>query len=365
MRLQFTLPLTAMPKSLALKAYVWVCGCVHVFSLAEASLLRPARVERTSELSYVDGERFLESEQLLSTARIEGVAEPELSDDDGEVFYESEQWDHKALRQPGSFVSTQPHGKDKCLILYHIPKCAGSSLMKYFNDNGLRLWTHYGDMTGMDHLPRTDRSDKDFEPLDADIFMGHFMPKNFKQKLREFGMTRNCYEATVLRDPFERVASALYFHQSLRQADRNGDQDQELHVQRMSHASVETLEYFDDICRRFQTGHSMPWDGYSQSYRESYKSACNVSQAKEQLSALDFVLFTEDFQTVLTTFGSIFGIRPASPTFNSKSLVKNKSRNPGFKDLNPKLRDLIEKANLNDSELYNWAVQTMRAGHML
>lgn len=309
----------------------YVSGCV--FSLAEASFSRAARVSG-------DGEWFFDSgHKSWLSARTKRASE--LSEDDGEMFMLSEQRKHGALRQKRQHIHMKK-GKDRCLILYHIPKSAGTSLQHFFTDKGLRLWTHYGIMTDETALPTSDRDSKPFEPLDADVFMGHFTP-DFRRKLREFGMTRNCYEATVLRDPLERVASALYYH--------HPQENQNLYTQRMSHPSADNVEYFDDICRRFD--HSTSWNSYDKSYRNSYRIPCDLTKAKAQLSALDFVLFTSDYQKTLTTLGAIFG----NQTLPSSSAVENSSKNPGFRKLKPKLRSLIRKANKEDSLLYSWAEQ--------
>jgi hypothetical protein len=239
--------------------------------------------------------------------------------------------------------------KDTCLIMYHVPKCGGTSLHRFFNDNGLKLWTHYGTLDPNSPPPYSDRGHA-VSFLSADVYMGHWTPA-FKHILRDrFGMKRNCYEATVLREPYDRVASALFFHHS--------GYTQEQLIGLMKEGPVrETIEYYNDECRRFGSAENV-WDTYSQAYKNENlaKASCNASAAVRRLSELDFVFSTSNFRNILDTLGALFGLKDIK-----LPPVLNGSKSPGFKQLLPELQRLISSGNEKDMEVFASASGSTRA----
>jgi hypothetical protein len=284
--------------------------------------------------------------------------------DDGEFFYESEQiagvpnslradYDVVPTTVPrqsanASFSPNQLQ-KDACLIMYHIPKCGGTSLHRFFNDNGLKLWTHYGTLDPNSPPPYSDRGYAG-SFLSADVYMGHWTP-DFKQILRDkFGMNRNCYEATVLRTPYERVASALFFHHP------GYSQDQLVGLMKQGPVR-ETIEYYNDECRRFG-GADNVWDTYSQAYKNDNmaKASCNASAAVRRISELDFVFSTSDYRGILGTLGTLFGLKDIK-----LPPIMNASPNPGFNQLLSELQRLISAGNERDMEVFASASDSTRA----
>eukprot|EP00931_Biecheleriopsis_adriatica_P109512 TRINITY_DN83775_c0_g1_i1.p1 TRINITY_DN83775_c0_g1~~TRINITY_DN83775_c0_g1_i1.p1 ORF type:complete len:311 (+),score=40.84 TRINITY_DN83775_c0_g1_i1:60-992(+) len=252
-------------------------------------------------------------------------------------------------------AAAQRHAKDRCLILYHIPKSGGTSLYNCLKGHGLRVWTHYAPLYTIEGYRwnngnvQSDRDTKHFNIRDADVYMDHWTAgdQGFRAWLSKMGIRRNCYEATVLRNPLERVSSALHFHHAA--------YSWKDHVETMSKGpSLSTFEYFNDMCRMFGSDPLTHWDAYDLRYRQAFSSRCNMDRAKKVLSDLDYVLFTDDFGEVLETLRLLF--KPARSVHAAhENVVDNESGNPGFNNLPAKLQQLIQNGNQEDSRLYEWA----------
>lgn len=245
--------------------------------------------------------------------------------------------------------------KDNCLIVYHVPKCGGNSLMKFLQDNGLRLWTNYGPLNDNSDL-RTIPSDHDADVsfLDADVYMG-LWPPGFKQHLRDNGMHRNCYEATVLRKPLDRVSSNLFFWFSGNSTDdlfrvmANGPEyngDYPTGPGQTVPGNL-TFSLFNLLCRQF----SVPQNDWHSIYDAIWQN-CNVSLAKQVLSSMDSVGFLEDMGAVQKKISELLGF---SDNIQEESDVLNGSENPGFLSLPAELKTIIYENNRQDAELYEWA----------
>merc|ERR1719433_369324 len=110
----------------------------------------------------------------------------------------------------------------------------------------------------------------------------------------------------------------------------------------------DTLEYFNDECRRFSSHPPKLFDSYDKAYHEGFAAKCDVSYAIKRLSQLDFVLFTERFQQIKNVFQQIFQLKEEVRI----PKVKERSNNPGFRDLPKELRELIAAGNADDAAFY-------------
>ena len=158
--------------------------------------------------------------------------------------------------QPVSADAGEP--TKECLIVYHVAKSAGMSLLAWMLQEDLSVWAYYGRPLGRRASTAAFSSTHPLDsghllgpPLDADVYMGHFAiwtndqkdggaayqrqwaryglsvppDETFPAFLRSRGMARRCGQMTMLRDPHERLASHLFFArpQALAQGVPQGD----------------------------------------------------------------------------------------------------------------------------------------------
>ena len=112
--------------------------------------------------------------------------------------------------------------RDRCLIIYHVPKTAGQTLTEWAERKaGLKVWRQAQTL----HHGQYRLSQRERQLLaQADVIIGHFSPApsklaqrwrshpTFASFLKAHNFTRRCHQWTLLREPRARVASALFFH---------------------------------------------------------------------------------------------------------------------------------------------------------
>lgn len=256
--------------------------------------------------------------------------------------------------------------KDRCLILTHIPKAGGTSLFDFFVANGLKLWARYGSMA-WDEDPRGFISDRPVgtqTPFhDADVYMGHFTPQ-FKAYLQHHGMKRNCYEATMLRNPLERVASSLFFH------NQHGVPNEALFIEMLRNATgpgwglgrfpkymegginINGQHQYYNTQAKILGAQEFASPIYDKHFFGSWDQV-DLNKAIQQVSAgYDHVGFAENYEHSLDVFMNMFGLQG-----KPQVIRKNRSKNPGFKDLSPELQHLIRQWTVEDQKLYVHAVR--------
>ena len=99
-----------------------------------------------------------------------------------------------------------------CLILYHVPKTAGTMVMRWLRSHDLAVWSYTNQQLNSsapnDGTPAVDLHS-------ARVYIGHVAPASavggFRDFLRERGVTKSCAEWTILRRPVPRVLSAARY----------------------------------------------------------------------------------------------------------------------------------------------------------
>lgn len=260
--------------------------------------------------------------------------------------------------------------RDSCVILYHVAKTAGRSLTAWIQDNGYRLWVHYDTLHTLPEPPRSTWEGQIVSFLDADVYMGHWTPGFKEAFLRTHGMRRNCWEVTILREPYDRTSSILFWwNPALSTLFREGgDQGRSRVVSEVNrllrHPRQDDRrydEYFNNMCRQF-SGLEAAWDRYSLQYGTSWNATCDVELAWKSMQRLDSILFVDDFAQVLTMFATWLGpprlLRNRRASSNASSSAKrsryrlNKTPNPGFGQLPVQLQVAIKAANRADRILF-------------
>ena len=278
--------------------------------------------------------------------------------------------------------------RDQCLIVHHVPKTAGNSLLAWLQMQRLAVWAHY-----KPHLP----SAAGRPHLNADVYIGHWAvspsapahsvegaPASVAGFLASRGMGRRCHDMTVLRRPLERAASALFFLEHRRLLDAAAasaasggvGEGASSSFESRAAALTELMEgvathprggnYSNFMCRFF-SGLAPTWDALDVTFLAApgggaglgATAYCSPLAARASLRALSHVGFTEDLEATKERVAELLGFRPAPadafPTVPA-DYKWNPSENPeAFSALPARLRELIEASNREDVGLYAWA----------
>ena len=108
-------------------------------------------------------------------------------------------------------ASAEP-AEPSCLILYHVPKTAGTMVTRWLRSHDLPVWSYTNQQLNssvpIDGTPAVDL-------LSARVYIGHVAPASAKGSFRDFlrdrGVTKRCAEWTILRRPAPRVLSAARY----------------------------------------------------------------------------------------------------------------------------------------------------------
>lgn len=201
------------------------------------------------------------------------------------------------------------------IVSQHIPKTAGTTLMRAFqNAFGARFCDHNGDPD------RTYTSSYNELSAKFDILHGHINLKRASHLI-----TQETFILTFLRDPVQRVISSYYFH-----------------------ARPETQNVLAK---------------HVQSNKMSLKEFANMPSQQNLQSAMvrpigrqriDFVGISEDFENSLIRLGNALSIK--LKPHHTQNVNPSKDVKHSYQIDNDLTQYILEK-NLKDLELYNWATQ--------
>ena len=227
-----------------------------------------------------------------------------------------------------------------CIILHHIPKSAGTSIMQWCLKHRVPFWTHYGPGLRMgEPAPRSDRSH--YAITEAHIFMGHFAAgvmsngDSFRKyvEMKTASQCRSWHSWTILREPVARVVSAIQFHHQNLSCVTD--------VSCRSH-----LEYNNDMCRMF-TASSAHWNHFEAQYSKQPRNmTCNSSDAIAELRKMDGIGFSEALHHTINEWERLLGI----PSSSQRAVpCHNNGRHEEAASWVP----LIEQRNQDDIDVYN------------
>jgi hypothetical protein len=283
--------------------------------------------------------------------------------------------------RPPSSWPQQYAPSERCIILYHVAKSGGTSLHDWFASNGLKLWSHYGtgNLTNQLHL-RGDRGNR-MRLEDAHVIMGHLRPRvantSFLQMLRAANFRKDCAQWTVLREPYSRVVSLLWF-QYPRHANRNMSAQEALWAdcvdaeERLtspgpcihsiglgSRRQVRNPQLRNGMCSQFSNvaAHVQMYNDIREpGWQEEY---CSLASAKSTLASLN-IGFLEDINTTLEAWSNYFQLSPTkrlqrlNPT--DPSITTRSHSRPKL----PALDAIIRSHNQADALLYQWVKDHQR-----
>ena len=247
------------------------------------------------------------------------------------------------------------HAPRPCLIVYHVPKCAGESLRAWLKQHAeLRVWRWYRE------LPKHSLTPNETANLHrADVVIGHFSPApsryggpynttpgpwpTLRSFLSHHRFSRTCIEWTVLREPVDRAASPLFYlnyradaaHVSESQLrvlvdcfnttkprfDGVGCGEKNLPYHRQPWLLARTPlgrmpDYNNDICRIF--GRPPHWNRFDSAYA-GYRGgagenehACDLPRALAHLRRLDGIGFVHSLNATLAEWTTALGLDDSS-----------------------------------------------------
>lgn len=291
---------------------------------------------------------------------------------------------------------------DWCMLFYHIPKTAGTTLRSLWTSNHLQTSTYgYDFWKSQSVVDRRFLSTVRHATAFGDSFQvlqGHF-GYGMKPLMREISqfMTRSaakrrevngtlkakvfaplgqqCFEGTMLREPIARVISAFFFHQQYKHRDvskpdawRECLRDKNFTRMFLNGTNFQSdpdglcFEYSNDdvkwLSGKFTMRvHRVMAAGKSTFGSDGHALPKHLELAKRNLCKMDFVLMQSQMEQSIGTLAS---------TLNLNSMIKNhlwenKAKKVKKGDITPEIQSILEESNQLDLALHLFATKVYKA----
>lgn len=244
---------------------------------------------------------------------------------------------------------------DHLFLFLHLPKCAGTSLLKMFSEVGRRRCVTVAEnenkLAAFESVQRQMKASW-IRPSRLKLIQG----RNVLRGMERFAPAKQPFFFTFVREPVERFVSQFAFYEVL--ADTPNHPGHAMAVARIGEGHDRlSLEQFVEQCQgvnMMTRAIASAWltPDEEPSWWHAPKSGC-FAPAKQMLGQMSFIGLVEDFATHARMVCQWMGIRPKDVRLNqSKPLdISN--------DLRKKIRELV----VDDLEIYEFAKQ--RSGRRL
>lgn len=247
----------------------------------------------------------------------------------------------------------------KCLVFFHLPKCAGRSLIEFLESVALGVMNFTEQRTYV-HKP-ADRNMKLTDLQANNTFtLGHFTTILFRDR-PDF---RDCFKLTVMREPVDRAISAFYFH-----GKNKYHLDRCLSAKSDHRACTYHWQYSNDMTRQLGGSRDRKWNTYFEHVINVPPSnGTDLENAKAALiKYFDLVCFMNDLPSCADSVLNAFhlnrsdarlteGLSHMTATLKEKSFATKTRPN----QLDNRSITLFRDANNLDLELYEWAVENIK-----
>jgi len=265
------------------------------------------------------------------------------------LLAEAHQQVQKQVRRLNGIV-TRGNSPHPLIAFVHIPKTAGGTVSSMF----VAAYSKRGMHKAGNYLKGPDLAERKIAKAGGGWENWHRNGGRVTVGHMPYGLYRtylpgNTSYMTFLREPVDRVLSHYYRHIHRQDSGRAGIQKKKRPGARVKADSIEqalvdmNLPQLNNLCTRFLCGRDP--------FEELPDSA--VDDAKENLSAFEFVGIQERFEESLVLLQRMFGLG-ALPYVDRH--VSNDGARPGVDEISDEQRALIEEHNRLDAELYRFGL---------
>jgi hypothetical protein len=257
-----------------------------------------------------------------------------------------------SLRRPRPPLTDKP----RCLVFFHVPKTAGSSVRRFLRQlSGELRWKF---KMWYDSNDKLNNNKKNWTA--GMLHAGHVT-----SRFLEATHTQSCLRLTVLREPADRVISLYYFLQAQRRSKEAilatpAWEDCLFHRNKTKCSSFH--QYQNEVTRLF-AGESLQWSTINNApdYVNMPMNATTLKSAKQFLfQQTDLVCFQDHLDDCEQAVRRLLRLKNKTALRKSPAIPKINvnAKRPAKANITAQLRDQIRTANAWDVQLYDWARAT-------